>query len=230
MRSVGYNAGMNILALETSGESASVALWRNGHIIERSISAANQHSRVVLAMIDEILGEAKVSLHELSAIAFSSGPGAFTGLRIGCGVTQGLALGAGLTTIAIPTPLALAEASGADRVLAALDARMGEIYLAAYERDGDAWRTLLEPVLLKIELAPALAGRFHGVGSGFSVAGGALAEAYRGQLSAIDAALSPQANAVAALAARLPAERWLDPAELAPHYVRNKVALTIAER
>lgn len=221
---------MNILALETSGESASVALWRDGTLIDRSISAANQHSRVVLAMIDEILDEAKVSLRELSAIAFSSGPGAFTGLRIGCGVAQGLALGAGLRTIAIPTPLALAEASGANRVMAALDARMGEIYLAAYEHAGGVWRTLFDPGLLKIEHAPALTGSFHGIGSGFSVAGGALADAYRGQLSEIDSAMAPHASAVAALASRLPAESWLDPAELAPHYVRNKVALTIAER
>lgn len=221
---------MNILALETSGESASVALWRDGAITQRSMTAANQHSRVVLAMIDEILGEAKVSLQELSAIAFSSGPGAFTGLRIGCGVAQGLALGAGLRTIAIPTPLALAESGAAQRVITALDARMGEIYLAAYERDGGAWQTLLEPALLKIEHAPALAGAFYGVGSGFAVAGGALVDAYRAQLIEVDAAARPQAAAIAALAARMPLGSWLDPAEAAPHYVRNKVALTIAER
>lgn len=221
---------MNILALETSGESASVALWRDGEVTQRSNTAANQHSRVVLAMIDQILDEAKISLGKLSAIAFSSGPGAFTGLRIGCGVAQGLALGAGIATIAIATPRALAEASGAERVLAALDARMGEIYLAAYERSGSAWQTLLEPTLIKADDAPRLPGNFYGIGSGFAVADGALGDAYRDQLITVDAAAVPHAAMVAALAARTPPELWRDPAEAAPLYVRNKVALTIAER
>lgn len=221
---------MNILALETSGERASVALWRDGHISARAIGSVHQHSRFVPAMIDEILREAELSLAALDAIAFGSGPGAFTGLRIACGVAQGLALGAGLQVVAVPTLLALAAASGRDRVIAAIDARMGEIYAAAYVRDGAGWLCQLEPTLCRPELAPALPGRWVGVGNGFEVASAALTTLYAAQLDHVDTSVCAHARYIAAVAAATPRTQWLDPAEAAPLYVRNKVALTMAER
>lgn len=225
-----YNIGMNILALETSGERASVALWRDGQISDRAISAVHQHSRFVPAMIDEILREAELSLAALDAIAFGSGPGAFTGLRIACGVAQGLALGAGLKVIAVPTLLAVAAASGRDRVIAAIDARMGEIYAAAYVRDGPVFHCQLQPTLCRPHLAPALPGRWAGVGNGFDVASPGLRDVYAAQLDYVDSSVCADAPDIAAVAAATPRVEWLDPADAAPLYVRNKVALTIAER
>lgn len=221
---------MKILALETSGERASVALWRNGEISERAISAVHQHSRFVPAMIDEILREAELSLAALDAIAFGSGPGAFTGLRIACGVAQGLALGAGLPVVAVPTLRAMAAASGRDRVLTAIDARMGEVYAAAYVRDGTGWRCQLEPTLCRPEMAPALPGRWAGFGNGFDTGSAALQQRYAMQLDHVDTSLCADARHIATVAAATPRTKWLDPADAAPLYVRNKVALTIAER
>lgn len=225
-----YNAGMKILALETSGERASVALWRDGEISERAVSAVHQHSRFVPAMIDEILREAELSLSALDAIAFGSGPGAFTGLRIACGVAQGLALGAGLQVVAVPTLLAVAAASGRDRVLTAIDARMGEIYFAAYVRDGHHWQCQVEPKLCRPESVPALPDRWAGAGNGFDTGAAALRRLYAAQLDEVDASLCADARHMAAVAAATPRTEWLDPADAAPLYVRNKVALTIAER
>lgn len=221
---------MKILALETAGDRASVALWRDGEISERATSAVHQHSRFVPAMIDEILREAELSLVALDAAAFGSGPGAFTGLRIACGVAQGLALGAGLQVVAIPTLLAMAAASERDRVLTAIDARMGEIYFAAYLRDGMRWRCELEPTLCRPGRAPVLPGRWAGAGNGFETDSAALRHRYAAQLDNIDASLCAGARHVAAVAAATPRAQWIDPADAAPLYVRNKVALTIAER
>lgn len=225
-----YNTGMKILALDTSGDRASVALWRDGEISKRAISAVHQHSRFVPAMIDEILREAELSLAVLDGIAFGSGPGAFTGLRIACGVAQGLAFGAGLQVIAVPTLLAMAAASGRERVLTAIDARMGEIYFAAYVRGDRNWQCQLDPTLCRPESAPVLPGQWAGAGNGFDAGSGALKNRYAGQLDYVDAALCAQAQQIAAVAAATPRSEWLDPADAAPLYIRNKVALTIAER
>lgn len=224
-----YNAEMKILALETSGERASVALWRDGDVVERAITAVNQHSRVVPAMIDEILREAELSLSGLDAIAFGSGPGAFTGLRIACGVAQGLALGADLKVVAVPTLQAIAAAAQRERVLAATDARMGEIYIAAYVREPSGWRCELEPTLCRPETAPAVHGSWSAVGNGFEIYAAELARRYGAQIETTLTGVQADARYVAELAA-LPHAQWLDPAQAAPLYVRNKVALTLAER
>lgn len=221
---------MKILALETSSERASAALLFDTQMIERSITAVNQHSRTVLAMIDEILLEAELSLASLDAIAFGSGPGAFTGLRIACGVAQGLAFGAGLQVIGVPTLLAIAEAAQRERVLAAIDARMGQIYCAAYVRAESSWRCEHEPILCTADSAPAVAGRWTGAGNAFRVYAAQFKQRYGEQIEQLCSDVEPTAGAVARLAAKTPQSAWLDPAVAAPLYVRNKVALTIAER
>lgn len=225
-----YNADMKILALETSGERASVALWLDGLASQRAVSAVNQHSRIVLAMIDEILREAELSVATLDAIAFGSGPGAFTGLRTACGVAQGLALGADRKVIAIPTLLAIAYATQRERIIAATDARMGEIYIAAYVRSGADWQTELEPTLSRPEAAPDLPGRWVAAGNAFGMTDSKLPRRYEHQIDETFAQVQADAAHVAQLAAITPREQWLDPALAAPLYVRNKVALTIAER
>jgi len=173
-----------------------------------------------------------ITLAQLDGIAFGMGPGSFTGVRIACGVTQGLALGANLPVVGVCTLEALAEASGKPRVIAALDARMGEIYHAAYEKRDDVWTTVSEPCLCKPEAAPSVPGDdWFGVGSGFTVHGMALGARYTGQLRGVDGAAVPQAAAIAALgAAQFALGRGVDAAAALPLYLRDKVALKTSER
>jgi tRNA threonylcarbamoyladenosine biosynthesis protein TsaB len=223
---------MNILALDTSTEYCSVALWQDGAVAQRSELAGQRHSELLIAMLDALLVEAGISISQLDGIAFGKGPGSFTGVRIACGAAQGLALGADVPVAGVCTLLALAEASAQARVIAALDARMGEIYHAAYEKRGGIWTTVSEPCLCKPEHAPALPGAdWFGAGSGFAAHRAALQARYGAALRATDGAAVPQAAAIAALgAAQIAAGGGVDAAEALPLYLRDKVALKTSER
>jgi len=221
-----------ILALETSTEYCSVALWQAGEIISQSTLAGQRHSELLLAMIDQLMHEAGVKLTQLEGIAFGAGPGSFTGVRIACGVAQGLALGAGLPVMGVCTLQALAHDAGHEKIIAALDARMDEIYFAAYTVQGGMWKTVCEPVLCLPQNAPTLTGSdWYGVGSGFAAHGAALAARYGEQLAGVHFTLIPQASAVAQLAAPMfAAGQGMDAALAMPLYLRDKVALKTAER
>ena len=223
---------MRILALDTSTEYCSVALWQDGAVIERCELAGQKHSELLIGMLDELLKDAGFGIKDMDGIAFGKGPGSFTGVRIACGATQGLALGANLPVAGVCTLQALAEASGKPRVIAALDARMGEIYHAVYQKHGDVWTTMSEPCLCKPEDAPSVQGNdWFGVGSGFAVHGTALQARYAGQLHSVDGAAVPQAAAIAALgAAQFALGCGVDAAEALPLYLRDKVALKTSER
>ncbi len=185
-----------------------------------------------MPMLDGLLQDSGFRVRDMDGIAFGKGPGSFTGVRIACGVAQGLAFGAGLPVAGICTLEALAEASGRPRVIAALDARMGEIYHAAYERLGDEWAVVSEPRLCKPEEAPpAPGGEWFGAGSGFAMYGEALGRRYAGQLQGADGSVVPQAAAIAILgAARFARGCGVDAAEALPLYLRDKVAFTTSER
>jgi tRNA threonylcarbamoyladenosine biosynthesis protein TsaB len=220
---------MKILAVETSTEYCSVALWQEGTLTERSELVGQKHSELLLAMLDALLKEAGVTIKQLDGIAFGKGPGSFTGVRIACGVAQGLAFGVGLNVVGVCTLEALAQASGHDKVIAALDARMNEIYLAAYEKREGTWVTIVAPCLCKAEAAPIVAGEeWFGVGSGFNEQ---LRLRYGKQLSGVDALLVPQAGAIAQLGAvEFAKGNALDAALALPLYLRDKVALKTSER
>ncbi|WP_153447424.1 tRNA (adenosine(37)-N6)-threonylcarbamoyltransferase complex dimerization subunit type 1 TsaB [Vibrio algicola] len=130
-----------ILALDTSTENCSVALMINDQLYTRSEIAPRDHTKKILPMVDEVLKEAGVSLHDLDALAFGRGPGSFTGVRIGIGIAQGLAFGAELPMIGISTLAAMAQATyrqhQSEKVVAAIDARMSEIYWGQYQRQTD---------------------------------------------------------------------------------------------
>ena len=223
---------MNILALDTSTEYCSVALWRDGVVAERSELAGQRHSELLIAMLDDLLRDAGLGIRDIDGIAFGKGPGSFTGVRIACGAAQGLAFGADVPAAGVCTLLALAEASGKERVIAALDARMGEIYHAAYERRDDAWATVSEPCLCRPEAAPAVPGTdWFGAGSGFAAHGAALAARYGAVLRGADGEAVPRAAAIAALGAvQIALGRGVDAAEALPLYLRDKVALKTSER
>ncbi|HLY96441.1 MAG TPA: tRNA (adenosine(37)-N6)-threonylcarbamoyltransferase complex dimerization subunit type 1 TsaB [Sideroxyarcus sp.] len=228
---------MKIIAVETSTEYCSVALWQDGAVSERCELVGQKHSEVLMAMLDAVLKDAGLGIREVDGIAFGKGPGSFTGVRIACGVAQGLALGIDVKTVGVCTLQALAEASGHDKVVAALDARMGELYLAAYEKRNGKWATVIEPCLCKAGTAPAVAGdNWFGAGSGFAVnlltsSGQSLSVRYGRQLSGVDAQAVPQAGAVARLAAgEFARGNTVDAALALPLYLRDKVALKTSER
>ena len=228
---------MRILALDTSTEYLSLALLLDGQRHVRALHAGQTHSQHILPLLRELLIEAGIEMNDLHGIAFGAGPGSFTGLRIGCGVAQGLAFGADLPVVGVSTLLALArgeeaQRSNATRVIACLDARMGEVYHAAYVREGDSWREVCAPGLYKPEAVPEMEGTgWTGLGSGWAAYADALHTAYNGQTDNIFAQAYPHALAIAELAVpRFAAGQGVTAAEAAPIYIRNKVALKTSER
>lgn len=223
---------MRILSLETSTEYCSAALWQDGAVHERCELVGQKHSEVLLSMVDAVLQDAGYRMRDVDGIAFGKGPGSFTGVRIACGVAQGLALGVDLKVVGVCTLQALAEASGKDKVITAIDARMQELYLAAYEKRNGEWTAVIEPCLCKAEDAPQVTGGdWFGVGTGFAVNAASLQANYGKQLSGLDAQAVPQAGAVARLAAvEFARGNALDAALALPLYLRDKVALKTSER
>lgn len=223
---------MRVLALETSTEYCSVALWQDGVVVDLSKLVWQKHSEILIEMLDTLLREAGVKLAQLDGIAFGMGPGSFTGVRIACGAAQGLALGVDLPVAGVSTLQALAQATGRDKVIAVLDARMGEVYHAAYEKRAGEWVAVCEPSLSLPQDAHSVAGTdWFGAGSGFALYGPALSARYAGQLADSDAQAVPQASAIAELAAlQFAAGQGVDAAQAMPLYLRDKVALKTSER
>jgi tRNA threonylcarbamoyladenosine biosynthesis protein TsaB len=214
---------MRFAALETSTEWCSVALWRDGEIAGVERRAGNRHSELALPMLENLLKRSGLAPAELDAIAFGAGPGSFTGLRIACGVAQGLAFASGIPVLGVSTLEALAEESGAPRVVACIDARMREVYYAALERQPRGWREAIPPQCVAPAAMVLPAGDWIGAGNGFAVYGNM-------GLEKVLPEVHPTAIAVARLAApRLAAGEGVDPALAAPVYVREKVAFTKAE-
>ena len=205
---------------------------QGGGIATFDVLAGQSHSQLILPQIQALLADAGLQLKELQGIAFGAGPGSFTGVRIAAGVAQGLGFGAGLPVAGICTLQALAEASGADKVIACLDARMGEVYYAAYARNSGVWQAVVAPGLFKPNAVPSIEGSgWVGAGSGWHAYGDVLNQVYQGQLHAALPDLLPRASAILQLAQPLFASGQPLPAEQAmPIYIRNRVALKTGER
>ena len=227
---------MRILALDTSTEWCSVAVGDGTRWHRLDEHAGQAHSERVLPMVHAALAEAGWSLAELDGIAFGAGPGSFTGIRIGCGVAQGLAFGADLPVAPIPTLAALAQevfrAHGWTRVVACLDARMREIYLAAYMRSNEGWREWAAASVVSPAEAPRVSpverANTYGAGNGFS-AYPALVSQFALVAAAGDA--RPSAQSIGELALpRLIAGEGVAAVDAAPFYVRQRVALTAIEQ
>jgi tRNA threonylcarbamoyladenosine biosynthesis protein TsaB len=227
---------MNLLAIETSADFCSVAASRGEALFFRHEPAQQRQAEIILDVVQALLAEAKLGFADLNGIAYGAGPGSFTGLRIACGVTQGIALARGIGVVGIGTLLALAEEaaeeSAADRVIACLDARLGEVYHAAYRKTGAAWEEVSPAGVFKPEDVPAVSGNgWTGCGNGFAAHGGRLAARYEGRLSAVRPGLAPTARAVLKLAApHFAAGEAQDAATAVPVYLRDKVALKTSER
>ncbi len=167
---------MRILAIDTATEACSVALLNDGAVCAHFEECPREHTQRILPLVKAILARGESSLSELDALAYGRGPGSFTGVRIGIGIAQGLALGAGLPMIGVSTLATMAQGAwrktGATRVLAAIDARMGEVYWAEYTRDengvwkGEATEAVLKPEAVS-ERLQQLSGQWATVGTGW---------------------------------------------------------------
>ncbi len=223
---------MKLLAIETASEACSAALYLDGALSERYALAPREHARLILPMVDELLREADLSPGALDAVAFGRGPGAFTGLRIAAGVAQGIAFGAELPVVAVSSLAALAQGlyreRGAARVLAAIDARIGEIYWGSYEADAAGLMVLRGKELLISpgEIALPDGGDWYGAGSAWKIHDDILRTSLSGQLLEIDAERNPRAYDVAALGVAAYRRGETMRAELAaPVYLRDEVAV-----
>lgn len=136
-----------ILAIDTATEACSVALLHNGQISSLDELSPRTHTQRILPMVDELLAKAGLSLKQVDALAFGRGPGSFTGVRVGVGIAQGLAMGANLPVVPVSNLLTMAQAAyektGATNVVALIDARMNEVYFAQYERVGQCWQAIV---------------------------------------------------------------------------------------
>ncbi|MBS0880815.1 tRNA (adenosine(37)-N6)-threonylcarbamoyltransferase complex dimerization subunit type 1 TsaB [Pantoea sp. JGM49] len=166
-----------ILALDTATEACSAALLNQQQIDARFEIAPRDHTQRILPLVQELLQLQQLDLTALDVLAFGRGPGSFTGVRIGIGIAQGLALGANLPMIGVSSLATMAQGAwrltGAQRVLAAIDARMGEVYWAEYQRDANGeWQGADSEAVLKPEDVQARIGQLSGewatVGTGWA--------------------------------------------------------------
>ena len=219
---------MRLLALDTATEACSAAIFRDGVVDERYEVMGRGHAGRLLSMADELLRAAGIAVTDLDAIAFGRGPGGFTGLRIAAGVAQGLAAGIGKPVLPVSDLAAVAAAgarsSGAGRVLACMDARMGQVYWAAFDCGGRAPVAVTEEHLSDPEGVTLPEGKaWFAAGHGFG-AYPALATRLQSRLSGVDASLLPRASDIARMAALdLEAGKGVAANRAVPVYLRNEV-------
>jgi tRNA threonylcarbamoyladenosine biosynthesis protein TsaB len=225
------NIEMKILAIDTASEACSAALLLDDKVHERFEVQPRKHGALILGMMDDLLSGAGLRLRELDALAFGRGPGAFTGVRIATGVAQGAAFGADLPLLPVSTLAALAQRhfreTGARRVMAAFDARMGELYWGAYQIDATGIARLAgeEQVGYPEAITLPAGDGWVGVGHGWGAHGDVLCRRMGSRLVEFVPDLLCSAYDVAVLAGEafeagkgVPAEQGL------PVYLRDRVA------
>lgn len=223
---------MKLLAFETATEACSVALWIDGEVRERFGMVPRQHAELALPWADALLADCGIARSQLDAVAVGRGPGAFTGVRLAVALAQGVAFALDVPAVPVSTLAALAMQARGERILAAIDARMGEIYVAAYRRDGDSVvATSDEIVIAPAQYQMPDSDGWLGVGTGFAAVDGALPSRCGSRFASLDATALPHAADVARLGVQA-FERGdtVAPERLEPAYLRNNVALTLAEQ
>jgi tRNA threonylcarbamoyladenosine biosynthesis protein TsaB len=197
---------MRLLAIETATEACSAALGVGGEILSRFELASRRHTELILPMCEGLLGQAGMALADLDAVAFGCGPGSFTGLRIAAGLTQGMAFARDLPVVPVSTLAVLAQGAMArhdvTHVLAAIDARMEEVYWAQYVRDRQGLACLqgAEQVLRPGSMTPPAHGQWYGAGSGWQAYGGVFAARLGSRLRGRDPTALPDARDLIPLA------------------------------
>lgn len=218
---------LNILALDTSTEACSAAIWSDGAVVER-FELGSQHSERILAMVNDVLAETGFALSRMDAIAFGRGPGSFTGLRIAAGVAQGLAFGADVPVTPISSLAALAQGVDAAQVLAAIDARMHQVYCGAYMRNAQGNVELVgyEGVAAPRDVPLPEGHHWIGAGNGWDQHHLALLEHLGGRVINWHKQVYPRARDVGRLGAvTLQVGKALSAEQALPVYVRDDVAV-----
>ena len=227
---------MKLLAFELATEACSVALWIDGQVCERFELAPRRHAELALPWAAQLLAHAGIAKSQLDAIAVGRGPGAFTGVRLAIAIAQGIALALDRPIVPVSTLAALAMRTSAAEgacVLAAIDARMGEVYAGRFLlRDGDAVALADESVAAPAAVGlPDSGSDWFGVGTGFAAVDGLLRQRLVDRLVVCDAQALPHAEGVARLAAAAYQRGEAIVADrVEPAYLRNNVALTIVEQ
>ena len=223
---------MKLLAFETATEACSVALCVDGEILERFEIAPRRHAELALPWADALLAEGGIARSQLDAIAVGRGPGAFTGVRLAIAIAQGVALGldrpvipvSTLAALALPAALATPDAP----VLAAIDARMGELYVGGYRLIDGRLVAVAEETLSPPDSVQLDGTGWHGVGTGFAAQDGVLAARFAASLARVEADALPHAADIARLA--LQAGQGIAAESVEPAYLRDNVALTLVEQ
>lgn len=226
-----------ILAIETATEACSAALLYNDAVIHEYEIAPRMHTRLILPMVEKLLAESAITLADVDAIAFGRGPGAFTGLRIATGVTQGLALAHDTPVLPVSTLAAMAldmanQHPDKEHFLVAVDARINEVYWGHYQRDSSSVSLVgSEQVIAPEKLSVIEQTNWLGVGTGWSAYADTFASLNKTEENDIFPEVFPSAKQIALLGLDAFNAGEALPAELAqPIYLRDKVADTIAER
>ncbi|ARS53418.1 tRNA (adenosine(37)-N6)-threonylcarbamoyltransferase complex dimerization subunit type 1 TsaB [Kushneria konosiri] len=220
----------SLLALDASSSACSVALWMDGHVISRVEHAPRGHTRRLMPMIDALLDEAGIARTSLDAIAYGHGPGSFTGIRIAAGVAQGIAYGLGCPLLGVSTLRALARSAcqrdGASLVMPALDARLGELYVALYQVEQGQLKAVLDDAVMApgaLVLPSCTPGSITMIGSGVALMDG-LSLDVRECIGTSIESRDPEACDIAQLAAMdLASGLITSPQEALPIYLRDQV-------
>lgn len=220
---------MKLLALDTATEACSVALCYDDAMLTLDEVCPQQHSKRVLPMVQQLLSQAQLSLTQLDGIVFGRGPGSFTGVRIAAGVTQGLAFGADLPVYGVSTLAAMAQAAvrlhSASQVIAAIDARMAEVYIGSFTLQ----QGLMQPAMQELAIKPQqlaafnLSGKVYAVGTGWQAYATELLQRQHAEISAN--ILYPSAQDMLTLAQpAFRAGQFVSAEQAEPVYVRDDVS------
>ena len=227
---------MKLLAIDTATEALSAALWLDGAIVERYAVVSREHAAQLPLLVPALVADAGLSLRQLDGLVCGIGPGSFAGVRIGVSYVKGLALGLDRPVFGVTSLAMLAEAALAGHpeatALAAIDARMDEVYFGAYRRV-DGVTVAMQDAVVSPASAVTIphAGPFVAAGSGWAVHREPLLARLPQRPASIDEAAYPHAGAALALAApAFAAGGGHDAAALVPAYLRNRVALTRVEQ
>lgn len=227
---------MKLLAVETATQACSAALYLDGQIQQRFEIAPQQHTKLILPMIDSLMNEAGLKPQQLDGLAFGCGPGSFTGVRIATGIIQGIAFGADLPVVPVSTLAALAQdffnQHSETLAFTGMDARMGEIFWGVYEKNLAGFAQLIgaEAVTPATDIIfPQRAG--VGIGSAWGIYQAEMSTKLAELLQYYESDNLPQAAAIAQLGVYGMQNNQGVAAEHAmPVYLRDKVAKKESER
>ena len=227
---------MKLLAIDTSAEACSAALWLDGEISERFELTGREHTQKLMPQVASLLAECGVSYQQLDGIVCGHGPGSFAGVRIGVGYVKGLGLALDRPVIGVSSlamiALRAAREHGVTQVLSAIDARMNEVYFGAFEVTNGKLRELAPETVVPPAAVPVMfAGGWLAAGTGWGTYRDALSSAVGVDLVKVLPDALPHAEDALRLAVpEFEAGRAVNADALAPVYLRNKVALTIVEQ